>query len=241
MFMKKITEFQTANYIPQLSVDIVILGYEDEVIKCLLLRVKDKWMLPGGYIEQKQSVQAAAANVLELRTGLKNQHLRFLSVFGAENRHFENENQFFLENAQLNKIKIDDISWFEKRFVTLSHYALVDIQKTHPQVSFFDEEWQWFDLDNLPRMWMDHHDIVQTARERLKEDIQHEPVAYNLLPEPFTMPALHQLHQVILGTSVDRSRFQKSMLALDKFERLPKLKKDSPGRSPFLYRARKAV
>jgi hypothetical protein len=49
------------------------------------------------------------------------------------------------------------------------------------------------------------------------------------------MPELHQLHQTILGEKIDRSRFQKKMLSTGLFERLPKRKKESPGRNPYQY------
>ena len=91
----------------------------------------------------------------------------------------------------------------------------------------------------LPKMWMDHKSIVNTARQRLKEDIPHEQMTYNLLPKKFTMPELHQLHQVILEKKIDRSRFQKKMLATGMFERLPKLEKSTPGRNPYQYRVKK--
>ncbi|HBT09399.1 MAG TPA: NUDIX hydrolase, partial [Leeuwenhoekiella sp.] len=69
----------------------------------------------------------------------------------------------------------------------------------------------------------------------LKEEVGLEHLSYNLLPEKFTMPQLHQLHQHILEENIDRSRFQKKMLASGLFKRLPKLKKDTPGRNPYLY------
>ena len=47
-----------------------------------------------------------------------------------------------------------------------------------------------------------------------------------------------QLHQAILEEPLDRSRFQKKMLATGLFERLPKRQKDSPGRNPYQYRVK---
>jgi hypothetical protein len=88
-------------------------------------------------------------------------------------------------------------------------------------------------------MWMDHRDIVLEAKERLKEDVQQEPLTYNLLPTEFTMPQLHQLHQTILEETLDRSRFQKKMIGSGFFERLPKLQTDAPGRKPYQYRVKK--
>jgi 8-oxo-dGTP diphosphatase len=93
-------------------------------------------------------------------------------------------------------------------------------------------------MKDLPSMWMDHKSIVLEAREKLKEDIKHEHMTYNLLPKEFTMPELHQLHQTILEEKLDRSRFQKRMLSSGIFERLPKLQKETPGSNPFQYRVK---
>ena len=70
----------------------------------------------------------------------------------------------------------------------------------------------------------------------MKADIKGGHTCHQLLSEKFTMPELHQLHQYILDEELDRSRFQKKMLSIEKFERLPKLQKGTPGRNPFLYR-----
>ena len=85
-------------------------------------------------------------------------------------------------------------------------------------------------------MWLDHRAILDKARSRLKEDCKQIPVSYNLLSEEFTMPELHRLHQTILEEKLDRSRFQKKMLATDMFERLPKFKTESRGSNPYKYR-----
>ena len=80
---------------------------------------------------------------------------------------------------------------------------------------------------------------MEAARLSLREDIRHEQITFNLLPDTFTMPELHQLHQTILQEPLDRSRFQKKMLATGLFERLPQRQKDSPGRNPYQYRVKR--
>lgn len=234
--MDKPTVFKSSDFIAQLSVDTVIVGYENGQLKCLLLRLGEKWMLPGGYIGQQEDVVEATHRILESRTGLKDQHIKFLQIFGAPDRNFEHEWENFVDNIEDSKVEIDDLSWFTKRFITLAYYALVDIAKTQPRISTLDDEWQWFDLAELPEMWMDHKKIARAAHERLKSDIKHEVVSYKLLPSRFTMPELHQLHQVILGENIDRSRFQKKMLSSGFFKRLPKLQKEAPGRKPYQYK-----
>jgi len=220
-------------FLPNLSIDFTIIGYRNEQLQCLLLRFSDKWLLPGGYLKKTESVDAAAQRILWERTHLENAHLKFLSVFGDENRSFKKE---FIKYFKENKLPWRDDYWINNRFVTLAYYSLVDINRTHPKPGLFAEEVRWFPIDDLPAMWLDHEAIVAKVRERLKSDIQREYTTLNLLSKQFTMPQLHQLHQQILEEKIDRSRFQKKMLSTGLFERLPRLKKETPGRQPFQYR-----
>ena len=44
------------DYLPTLSIDCVILGYKNEELHVLVLRLKDKksWMLPGGFVKKDE-------------------------------------------------------------------------------------------------------------------------------------------------------------------------------------------
>jgi ADP-ribose pyrophosphatase YjhB (NUDIX family) len=236
MNYREFLEHGGAYFLPNLSVDLVIIGYEDQQLKCLLLQIGEKWLLPGGYIGKAESVDAAAARILKERTGLEDPHLKFLSVFGDADRQFREEWKKFVEES--GQPWREDY-WFNSRFVSLAYYSLVDIRNTHPVPGAFDEAVAWFPFEDLPRMWMDHRAIAGEARQRLKADIHAEHLTHMLLPKKFTMPQLHQLHQSILQEKIDRSRFQKKMLATGIYKRLPKLQKDTPGRNPYLYTARK--
>ena len=235
MDFQEILEQGNNSFLPNLSIDMVIIGYKGNVLKCLLLKIGKKWLLPGGYIRLDQSIDEAAQNILKQRTGLENSYLKFLAVFGDKNRQFKNVLKEFFEKTEM---EWREDYWFNNRFVSLAYYSLVNIDKTHPSVNHFDEAFAWFDFDELPEMWMDHKSIVNTARERLKEDIRQEQMTYNLLPKEFTMPELYKLHQVILEENIERSRFQKKMLATGMFERLPELQKSTPGRNPYQYQVK---
>lgn len=222
-------------FLPNLSIDLVIIGYEHKRLKCLLLKIGDRWALPGGYIKKDESVEDAVQSTLTQRTGLRNAHFTFLSVFGDHNRQFKS---VFKDYFDKQGMEWRDDYWFNNRFVTLSYFSLVNIANTHPSVSHFDQAFGWFDFDDLPDMWMDHKSIVNTARQRLIQDIQKEQLTHHLLDAEFTMPELHQLHQVILNEDIDRSRFQKKMLASGFYERLPKVQKNTPGSNPYQYRVK---
>jgi ADP-ribose pyrophosphatase YjhB (NUDIX family) len=219
-------------YLPNLSIDLIVIGYEQNKLKCLLLKIGEKWLLPGGYIGREESVDSAAVRILKERTGLNDPHLKFLAVFGDSHRHFKDEWKEYLGKKGLG---LSNDSWLNARFVSLAYYSLVDIGNTFPLVHNFDEAFGWYYFNDLPKMWMDHQTIVLEARNRLKQDIKHEEITFKLLPEHFTMPELHQLHETILETKLDRSRFQKKMLATGLFKRLSKRKQEAPGSNPYQY------
>lgn len=219
-------------FIPHLSTDLVITAYHEQKLKCLLLRIGDKWMLPGGFVGMQENVDDAVKRVLAERTGLSDPFMRFLKVFGDSQRQFSDVWKSFFEAADE---PWDEDYWINKRFVTLTYFSLVNFDETEPRIQNFDQEFGWFDFNELPEMAMDHKAIALEARKQLKEDVALEHITHHLLPEKFTMPQLHQLHQHILSEQIDRSRFQKKMLASGLFKRLPKLQKDTPGRNPYLY------
>ena len=233
MKWENVLEYTAEGFLPNLSLDLVIIGFKEGQLKCLLLQVGHKWVLPGGHIKIDESVDTAVHRVLMERTALEKPHFKFLSVFGDKNRSFSEEFKGFFEEKG---IPWHENLWLAQRFVTLAYYSLVDIDQLHPKPGEFDEAVDWFNFDDLPDIGLDHESIMVKARNRLKEDIQREQLTYNLLPPEFTMPQLHRLHETILSEKLDRSRFQKKMLATGQFERLPKIKKESPGSNPYQYR-----
>nr|WP_299338011.1 NUDIX domain-containing protein [Allomuricauda sp.] len=225
-------------FLPNLSLDIAIMGFQDGELKVLLLEFEGGWSLPGGYVGRDESTDSAAVRVLEERTGLKQSFLKLFQVFGKKDRSFSNE---FKKIAAKAGLSWHEELWINKRFVSLAYYALVDIDKTNPTGGEWQQAFGWHNVKDLPKMWMDHGEIASAAMEQLRRDITLEHISFNLLPEEFTMPELHQLHETILDKKLERSRFQKKMLSLGIFERLPKPKEDAPRRKPYLYKIKEST
>ncbi len=222
-------------FLPNISVDIVILGFKDGELKVLLQEFDGKWCLPGGYVFKEEAVNDAAVRVLEERTGLQQPFLRLFQVFGDSNRSFTEEFKGLMKKIGQDW---DSDLWINQRFVTMAHYALVNIEEVKPTGGIFSMHYDWFEVDSLPDMLMDHAEIITVSKSQLRRDITLEHISFNLLPEEFTMPELQRIHEAILGRKLERSRFQKKMLSLDVLERLPKPKEDAPRRKPFLYKVK---
>ena len=133
-------------FLENLSIDLVIIGYQNKRLKCLMLQFGEKWLLPGGFIKKEESIETAVYRILKERTGLQEPHLKFLSVFGNKDREFSDEfEQFFISR----NLEWDENYWFNNRFVTLAYYSLVDIEKTHPAIHEVFDSFEWFDFEDL--------------------------------------------------------------------------------------------
>jgi 8-oxo-dGTP diphosphatase len=220
---------------PGLSVDCVIFGFHANQLKVLLLKMKhtDHWALPGGFVYKEEDVEAAASRVLEARTGLKNVFLRQFYLFGQPER---SRSAFNRNVLQARRGSCDDSHWFLQRFITLGFYALVDFSKAIPQVDAISDACQWWDLDKVPVLILDHNQILQKALETLRIQLNYQPIGCNLLPATFTMPELQKLYETILGKKLDRRNFQRKILGFDILERLEERRIGVAHKAPYLYR-----
>lgn len=219
---------------PGLSVDCVIFGFRDNQLKVLLLKMKhtDKWALPGGFVYKEEDVEHAAVRVLEARTGLSDIFLRQFQTFGAPSRSDRTMNKELL--ASLN-LPADEEHWFLQRFVTVGYYALVDFSKAEPRADAVSTACAWWDLQEVPALFMDHGHILQQALGTLRKQLSDQPIGYNLLPEKFTMPELQKLYETILDKQLDRRNFQRKMLGYGILTKLEERKSGVAHKAPYLY------
>ena len=237
--------FEEQDFIHQLSIDCVIFGYKEQELKVLVPKLvlqKSLWALPGGFIMQNESIDNAARRILEEQTGLKNIYLEQFRVFGQVER--TNHEVFdemaaakneLVENGIFNE---SNINWLKKRFVSIGYYALVDIDKVHPQSTDFDESIAWYNIKDLPKMIIDHNEMVVYALETLRQNLDQKLIGFNLLPETFTMKEVQELYEAIYDRPFARNNFQKKILDLNVLERLEKKFTGAAHKAPYLYRFR---
>jgi 8-oxo-dGTP diphosphatase len=236
---KKIQELKTVDdfimkgsefYLSHLSVDCVIFGFHDNELKVLLLEWKDthRWCLPGGFILKEEHIDDAANRILKSRTGLDRIFLKQFYAFGDPSR--DRKKHGFKQPKDAGK------SWLWERFITVGYWALVEFSKVVPAPDEFSASCQWWDLQNIPNLILDHNDIIIKALESLRREMNDYPIGRDLLPPKFTMPELQRVYETILGKSLDRRNFQKKMLALDILERLKETKRGGAHKAPYLYR-----
>ena len=225
---------ELAQYLPHLSVDCVVFGFHNSDLKLLLLKWKNAsvWQLPVGYIRNRESVDAAAQRVLRSRTGLRSVHLSQFHAFGGLKRKESDFRRCF----ESQHVETPPDAWPTHRVVSIGYYALVDFLEVRPRPDGISDAASWFPINGRPRLAFDHDEIVQWALDMLRSSLDSPKAAATLLPERFTMPELHRLHEAVLDCRLDRRNFQKRMLERDLVERLPERRIGGAHRAPYLYR-----
>lgn len=236
------------NFIQQVSIDCVIFGYEKTNLKVLLPKLDftgDFWTLPGGFIHQEEGIDEAALRILETRTGIDKVYLEQFKVYGDATRinRMIHEKLLSLNQEKLLQMGFDreTLNWFSRRFLSIGYYALVDIRSVKPQKSIYDESIGWYDIEALPDLIMDHNEMITDALETLRFHLDRKLIAFNLLPETFTMRQLRELYEAVYDRPFRNNNFQKKMLSLDILERLGKKYTGAKNKAPYLYRFKSAV
>ena len=234
------------NYIQQLSIDCVIFGYHDKQLKVLVPKLNfngNFWAVPGGFVYQDEDIEKAAHRILRERTGISEIYLDQFYVFGKAAR---NNLDFIDQLIALNPQRLTgdgrnrkEYDWFTRRFISIGFYALVDINKVIPQKTDLDESINWYNIKDLPVMIIDHNEIVAKGLDTLRLKLDEQLIAFNLLPETFTMKEVQELYETIYDKPFARNNFQKKILDLNVLERLEKKFTGAANKAPFLYRMRK--
>lgn len=224
----------TDEYMPGVSIDHVIFGFHDQQLRVLLLECNDAthWMLPGGYIRKDESITEAAAQILKNRTGLDKMFFQQFGVFGDLERSGESIIGEFVHSMNLDRQTFD---WHLQRFITIGYFSLVEFEKVEPSPDAFSLSCKWFELDQLPPLLFDHHQLIVDALTSMRHQLNHQPIGFNLLPETFTLKDLQLIYETILNRKLDRANFNRKMLSLGILDKKEKLFMGGAHRAPFLY------
>lgn len=199
----------------QITVDIVLFTILDRQLHVLLIRrlaepFRGSYALPGGFVLEDESVDAAANRELQEETGVEKVFLEQLYTFGEPKRDPRG------------------------RVITVAYYALVS--SSHILRSGTDAaDAAWFALNRLPHLAFDHLSIIEYAHQRIANKLDYSNVGFELLPKKFTLTELQLVHEAILGESLDKRNFRRKILQKDIVE--PSKEWQKTGRKPAqLYR-----
>jgi 8-oxo-dGTP diphosphatase len=225
------------HYLPGISVDTVIFGFNDGQLMVLLLQYKntDSFALPGGFIKKKEHADDAAQRVLRDRTGLTDIYLDQFFTFADPSR---SDPYFFKQILKARGLDSSPEHFLLQRFISIGYYALVNFTKAIPATDGMADACKWHDMKSLPPLIQDHSTIIQKALFTLREHLDEKLVGFKLLPDVFTMGELQQLYETILDEKLLRTSFQRKMLNLDILGKVDKKRTGAAHKAPYLYTLR---
>jgi 8-oxo-dGTP diphosphatase len=207
---------------PALAVDCVVFGLDREGLKLLLIEraiepFRGRWALPGGFVRESETLDAAAERELVEEAGVRVSYLEQLYTFGDLDRDPR------------------------ERVVSVAYYALVNPAVHAPIAATDAARAAWFRDDALPELAFDHERIVRTARERLRTKVRYRPIGFGLLGDTFTLTELQTVYEKILGRPLDKRNFRKKILGYGFVEPTKKRQTRVAHRAAQLYRFDRAA
>jgi 8-oxo-dGTP diphosphatase len=216
---------------PFVTVDIVALTFENAELHVALYRrteppARGVAALTGGFVAIDESLDDAAARVLEHKAGLRGVFLEQLYTFGDPRRDPRG------------------------RVVTVAYVALVDRRRflvrgertltARVRVPWKGETGGPVDAladagKPLP-LAFDHADILGLAIKRLRGKLDYSPVGFQLLPAEFTLRQLQDVHETVRGRHLNKASFRRRMLASGLLEATGEREHDVEHRPAELYR-----
>ena len=174
---------------------------------------KSKWALPGGYVRISETLDDVALRILKEKTNVQNIYLEQLYTFGDPLRHPTS------------------------RVITCAYFALI---RSDDIVLSFEEnteitEVKWHSVNSLPALAFDHKEIIEYSLKRTRERLEFCPIAFQLLPQKFTLTELQKAYEMILMKKLDKRNFRKKFLSLAILKELDEYTKSGSKRPARLY------
>lgn len=198
------------------AVDCIIFGFEDGKLKLLIIKRKvdpmeGAWSLVGGFVQEGESTNNAAARVLRQTTGIQDIYMDQLQCYGEVDRDTG------------------------ARVISVAYYALIRISE-HDRMLANEHGAHWLSLHQIPELIFDHSQMLADAMARLRDEARFHPIGFELLPEKFSLPQLRNLYEEIYQRPLDKRNFRKKILAMDILEKLDEKDKSTSKKGANLYR-----
>lgn len=199
--------------------DCIVFGFDNDNLKLLIgHRQMDpgrgEWSLYGGFVGEDESLEEAASRVLYNLTGLEDIYMKQVGAFGAIDRDPG------------------------ERVITVAYCALINVND-YDDTLRKEHGVEWVSINELPKLYSDHNEMVRKAITLLRRRISTEPLSFNLLPELFTLTQLQHVYEAILGEQIDKRNFRKRVKNIEFIEKTEHIDKLTSKRGAVLYRFNK--
>jgi 8-oxo-dGTP diphosphatase len=188
----------------KVGVDNVIFSVDtvqNRLLVLLVMRQQEPflnyWSLPGTLVRPGESLEDAAYRIMAETIKVNNLYLEQLYTFGGPNRDPR-----------------EATDSYGVRYLSVSYFALVRFEEAE-LIADRMTGIAWYPVKQVPQLAFDHNQILAYGHRRLRNKLEYSPVAFEVLPEMFTLNDLYQLYATVLGDNFsDYSNFRARLLKL---------------------------
>jgi 8-oxo-dGTP diphosphatase len=242
---------------PSVTCDAVVFTMRADDLGVLLIKRKDepfkgRWALPGGYVNENESLERAVARELVEETGISGARLEQLGTFGDPGRDPRGHTvtvayvSFLVAEAAITAG--DDAAaaeWISFRRLALDEAPAIGALSKKKKASKTAKKSSSRRVAAKPsrssstgpiHLAFDHAKIIARAYRRLCKHLD-DPVrdrTFELFPSRFTLAEVQRFYEVVLGRALPQRTFRKRLLD----DRLVVPSSKSPTKKPAeqLYR-----
>jgi ADP-ribose pyrophosphatase YjhB (NUDIX family) len=171
------------------------------------------WALPGGYLDARESLEAALRRHLAVKVDVR--ELALLEQLETLSDPVRHPDEWQLATAYLGLVPSD-------------------VDPALPA------DTAWHPVDRLPPLAFDFAAITLAGRERLRAKLSYTNIGFALAPRRFTMSELREIYAAALGHAVSTTNLQRVLVRRGVLSPTGERREPGPvgGRPPALYRFR---
>jgi 8-oxo-dGTP diphosphatase len=181
---------------PSITVDLLVFTVEDDELKIVMIKRENlpyqgMLALPGTFVSIDETLDEAVSRGLKEKTGLTDIYFEQLYTWGEVNRDPR------------------------MRIISVSYMALVSIKELYSVAGLKKIGRHLYSVDKLLHgetdIAFDHKQMIAYGRERIKNKVEYSQLAFEFLPERFTLPQLQKVNEILLGKELYKANFRKKI------------------------------
>ena len=183
------------------------IDWDEPALKVLLIKrnitpQKNKWSLPGGFVNVDETLEDAALRKFVEETGIAPSYLSQVRTYSDSKRD------------------IRDVGKYKVRVVTTSFIGVYTFDKD-PVLTEESSDYEWFKIPrkyiqrSIPELAFDHQQILTDASNRLRRNLEFSGLATRFLPDYFTLGQIQDVYETIWEVELDPANFRDKLTNVD--------------------------
>ena len=168
--------FESDFWHPSVATDVVLFTIREKKLNILLVKRKDDglWAIPGGFLQQGESLNQCAERELKEETGITVPYLEQFENFSNPSRDPRTQ------------------------VISVAFIAIHPSGKLKLRAETDVSDVNWFDYEMIPELAFDHNEICIKARLRLDKLVKEKPeLLFPFLDKEFTLTELHETFLIV--------------------------------------------